>query len=37
MVCRSESDSEDTWKGYGIGRPETDGRFGGMIGEDYAD
>lgn len=36
-VCRSGSDSEDTWKGYGIGRPETDGRFGGMIGEDWAD
>ena len=35
-ITRSSSDSEDTWKGFGyIARD--NGRFGGVIGEDYAD
>ena len=36
-IVRSESDSEDTWKGFGVGHPDTDGKFGGLIGEDWAD
>ncbi len=35
-VMRSGSDSEDTWKGFGVGRADH-GRFGSIIGEDWAD
>lgn len=35
-ICRSGSDSEDYWKGFGIGAPDN-GRFGSIIGEDWAD
>ena len=36
-ICRSESEAEDTWKGFGIGHPDFDGRFGGLIGEEWAE
>lgn len=35
-IARSGSDSEDYWKGFGVGHPDN-GRFGGINGEDYAD
>ena len=36
-ICHSESDTEDTWKGFGVAHAETDGKFGGIIGEDWSD
>lgn len=36
-IVRSESSEIDTWKGFGVARPESDGRFGGIIGEDWSE
>lgn len=36
-IVRSDSSSEDYWRGFGVGRPDNNGRFGSIIGEDYSD
>ena len=36
-VVRSDVDAPECWKGFGVARPESDGRFGGIITEDWVD
>ena len=36
-IMRSNIETPDEWKGFGVARPESDGRFGGIISEDWAE
>lgn len=36
-IMRSDIETSDEWKGFGVARPESDGRFGGIISEDWAE
>lgn len=36
-IMRSNVDEPEGWKGFGVARPESDGRFGGIITEDWVD
>jgi hypothetical protein len=37
QIMRSNIDAPDEWKGFGVARPESDGRFGGIIQDDWID